>query len=163
MKKLFSLFCIVFFSIQIFGQRQINVSVGLDNIGLLNLGAQYQIQQSQIGFSCGLVPRRNETFISIAGDYYYHFGKLPKLSNLRPWYGKLGLDYILDSWSNGIDTYIFLNARLGRDFNISHKLGIGMDAGVVVPLLNSKGIGPALGIRVFYKIYAKGPLKSNEV
>ena len=155
MKKLISLFCIVFFSIQIFGQRQISVSVGLDNIGLLNLGAQYQIRQSQIGFSCGLVPRRNETFISIAGDYYYHFGKLPKLSNLRPWYGKLGLDYILDSWSNGIDTYIFLNARLGRDFNISHKLGIGIDAGVGVPLLNSKRIGPALGIRVFYKIYAK--------
>ncbi|HSI78097.1 MAG TPA: hypothetical protein VK957_19525 [Lunatimonas sp.] len=153
---------------QVYGQEKLNISTGLGMPELLNIGVRYQIDQTQLGLSVGSMPLgSNENIVSISGDVYYHFGGFSELSNRRLWYGRIGLNYLRDENVNRIDKYVYLNTRLGRDFNISKKIGIGIDFGAIFQLSNevimkkpSSGwsIGfdfpvlPSLGIGLFYRI-----------
>jgi hypothetical protein len=68
-----------------------------------------------------------------------------------------------------LDKYLYLNLRIGRDLNISHKIGIALDAGVMVQIFNEYiekipctgwfcggvldfPVLPSLGIRLFYRL-----------
>jgi|SRR5665647_140065 len=130
--KLRSLSCLLliidFFLIpreQIFGQEKVFVSTGLGLPELLNVGIKYQIsEQSKIGLSAGWWPSYSGTNISFSGDYYYHFGGSSEFSELRPWYGRVGLNWIPNWW---VDSYL----RIGRDIYVSRSLGISLDAGLM--------------------------------
>jgi len=154
---------------RVFGQEDVNISTGFGFPELINIGVRYQSNQTQIGLSIGAMPLgSNENIISISGDIYYHFGGFSELSNRRPWYGRIGLNYLRDENENIIDKYFFLNTRLGRDFNISKKIGIEIDVGAIFRLSNkeirkkpSSGwnidtkppvVFPSLGIGLFYRI-----------
>ncbi len=162
------LFCIFSFDYgnQAFGQDKVNMSVGIGLPELLNIGVRYQLDQTQIGISFGSIPGND--IISISSDVYYHFGGFSELSNRRPWYGKVGLNYFRDETETIIDQYIYLNLRVGRDINISEKIGIEIDAGAIFQLSREKirkkpssgwldfdlefPVLPSVGIGVFYRI-----------
>jgi len=169
MKLVFYILLIVTFSIsfvhQGFGQGKVNISAGFGIPELLNIGVRYQLNQVQIGLSVGSMPVEDESIISILGDVRYHFGGYSKLSSRRPWYGRVGLNYIRDETEYKIDKYIYLNSRIGREFNISNKIGIEIDAGAIFQLSNeeerkkpSSGwnlnldfpVLPSFGIGLFY-------------
>lgn len=152
---------------QLFGQEKVNISAGMGIPELLNVGVRYQLKQAQIGISFGSVPVKDESIFSVSGDVYYHFAGLTKLSNRRPWYGKVGLNYLRDETKTLLDKYLYLNLRIGRDFNISKKIGIEIDAGAIFQLFNKTirfqppggwnldikfPVIPSFGIGLFYRI-----------
>jgi hypothetical protein len=101
------------------------------------------------------------TLISLSGDIYYHFGKLPKSSDLQPWYARLGFAYTREERSDKDNSVFFLSPRIGRDINISKRVGIGIDLGInmvhdlsdpSVPYYFSLFVLPAMGIKVFCRI-----------
>jgi len=131
---------------QMFGQEKVSISTGFGLPEALNIGIRYQIlDQSKIGLSVGWW----ENDISLSGDYYYHFGGSSKFSDIRPWYGRIGLNYVLDWW---IGSYL----RVGRDLNSGKSFGIGIDAGLMYNFTYRKhGLHPFItvyGISLFYRI-----------
>ncbi len=152
------------YSHQVFGQEKVNISAGVGIMELINLGVRFQLNQSQIGFGVGFFPAADETVTSFHGDYYFHFAGKSKLSTRRPWYGKFGLNYLRDEDESDILNYLFLNLKVGRDFNISKRLGIAFEVGGLVKLMYNKvekipsnswnPVIPALpgfGIGLFYR------------
>ena len=152
---------------QVFGQAKINISVGFGVPEFLNLGLRFQFDQVQIGLSAGTFPVDDESMNSFSGDVRYYFGGLSDFSNRPPWYGKIGLNYLRDETESYIDKYLYLNARLGREFNISDRFGIELEAGAIFELsyerirkqgayggwdLNfSTPVLPSVGIGLFYR------------
>lgn len=159
---------------QIFGQGKVSLSAGLDIPELINVGIQYRIEQAQIGIGFGYFPPSSTssdslsflawgTLISLSGDIYYHFGKLPKSSDLidHPWYVRLGFAYSREERRDKVNSVFFLSPRIGRDINISKRVGIGIDLGLnlahylsdpSVPYYLSLYGLPGMGIRVFFRI-----------
>lgn len=150
-----------------FGQEKVNISVGAGIPELLNVGLRYQFKQTQIGIGLGSMPKSDGSIISVYGDFYYHFAKLSKFSNRKVWYGKIGLNYLREENDYFIEKYVYLNLRVGRDFNISKKMGVQIDAGAIFQLYDEEirkippsGFGldlnfpvlPSLGIGLFYRI-----------
>jgi len=76
------------------------------------------------------------------GEGFLHFGKRG-IFKRRPWYKRVGLTYIRVETDNYIHKYLFLSVRIGRDLNISDRIGIQVDAGA--------------GVQLFYKQTRKDP------
>lgn len=73
--------------------ESLNLSVGLGHPELLNAGIRFQMEQSQLGLSVGVLPGSDDDAFSVGGDYYYHFGGSSDFSARRPWFIKGGLNY----------------------------------------------------------------------
>jgi len=156
---LFSMF-LFFCSNKSSGQEKVNITAGIGTCELLNLGLRFQFQQSQLGFSIGTLPVKDGGF-SVTGGYYYHFGGSSDLSARRPWYGKFGLIYLKTETEDFTDSYLFLDIRLGRDFNFSKSFGMAIDAGPAIQLIHtttdteggwSFPVFPAMGLAFFYRL-----------
>ncbi len=147
----------------VIGQEKFNISAGFGVPELINIGLRYQVDQCQLGLSLGLMPHD----FSVCGDVYYHFAGLSELSVRRPWYGRIGLNYLREETEYYIDKYLYLNIRLGRDFNISDKFGIELDGGVLFQIKNKVirktpvspwsldlefPVLPGFGIGLFYRL-----------
>jgi hypothetical protein len=152
---------------QLFGQEKVNVSVGMGLPEFLNVGVRYQLDQAQIAFSLGSMPVGGESIFSAGGDVYYHWGGKAESVQRRPWYGRIGLSYLRDETESLVDKYLYLNIRIGRDFNISRKLGIEIDAGAIYQLFKDETIKktssgwdfdfefpilPSFGVGLFYRL-----------
>lgn len=112
------------------GQEKFNISAGIGGPELLNLGIRYQMGQSQLGLSAGIAPGSDDKAFSVGADYFYHFLESSSLSTRRLWYGRVGL-YNYTFKDDFQDTKLLLLVpRIGRDFNLSPKVGIAADAGV---------------------------------
>jgi hypothetical protein len=155
------------FGNKVIAQGKIDISSGIGFPELLNLGLRFQLKQAQFGIKIGSVPVEDESIISISGDLYYHFGGYSKFSYRRPWYWRVGLNYLRDETESLNDKYLYLNLRLGRDLNVSKKFGINIDAGAIFELFHEKEekkrswldldidipiILPSIGIGLFYRI-----------
>lgn len=153
---------------QVFAQEKINISAGIGLPELLNIGVRYQLDQAQIGLKVGSLPGNNDKLFSLSGDIYYHFGGLSDLSIRRPWYSKIGLNFFRDETEYTIFKYLYLDCRIGKDINLSKKMGINLDAGLGVQLILDKvkkkesyswfnldlsfPVIPTLGLCLFYRI-----------
>ena len=150
-----------------FGQNKLNLVAGVGFPELLNAGLNIQNNQTKFGIIFGSMPLSDEDIISISGNFYYHFGKLSSLSARRFWFVRFGLNYVYDKNKYSIDTYLYLNSRIGRDFNISEKIGIEIGAGVIIQLYHihnrkkpsdfldldiAPPVVPSIGIALFYRI-----------
>ena len=132
----------------------------------MNFGVRDQLKQTQIGIGFGFIPFIHEGIGSISGNVFYHFAGTSKLSERRPWYGRIGLDYLRDENASSIDNNLYLNLRIGRDLNISRKVGVEIDAGPCFQLSHKRIIKtnnpwnldinpfmmPSMGVTVFYRI-----------
>lgn len=151
------------------GQEKINLVTGFGFPEALNLGVRFQQKQLQVGFSAGLLQLENEKTRSFSGDIFYHFGGVSNLSSRRPWYGRAGLNYFDDETEFREDKYLYLNLRVGRDFNLSKRLGIAIDAGLVFELQHDEVVKkaesgldwdfdidfpvlPSVGVVLFYRL-----------
>jgi len=173
-RKLNYLVLVILFSVG-FGNRaiaqgKIYISTGIGLPELLNVGLGVRHNQMRFGITIGgIPPLEDENTLSISSNMSYHFGKHSKFSDLRPWYGRIGLDYVRDETEYSIYKYLYINSRLGRDFNISGKFGITIDAGLLYELLNEEiekkpiprgswsfnfdfPLLPSFGVWLFYRI-----------
>ena len=164
------LLLIILFSFgnQVYTQEKVNISAGVGIMELINLGLKFQLNQKQIGIGVGFMPAGDESVTSFFGDFYFHFAGKSKLSTRRPWYGKFGLNYFRDETESAIYKYLYLNLKVGRDFNISKRVGIALEAGGLVQLMfkevektptNSWGpempVLPGIGVGIFYRFLKK--------
>jgi len=147
---------------QLSGQKKVNISGGIGFAETLNIGMRYQVgNQSQIGLSIGIWPSSGdnwlmdwESFLSISGDFFYHFGDPSKFADMSPWYIRMGLDYIRINGESWDDNNLEFHLRFGRDFYFSEKVGISLDAGVAAFLINESGftsVLPAYGASFFVR------------
>lgn len=127
------------------GREKLNIiSAGFGLPEMFNIGLRSQLEQVQIGLSIGgfpkaLTPDEDLSNYTASVDVRHHFGGLSELSNRRPWYGKIGLIFwrqvvegytiVGRQYSGGVDDHSFLDTRIGRDFNLSNKLGIYFEIG----------------------------------
>ena len=118
------------------GQDKFVISAGMGLPELMNVDARYLVNQTQFGVGIGTFPVKDESIISVTGDIYYHFAGSSKFSDRHTWYGRAGLDYLRDETNSILDKYLYLNLRIGRDFNFSDKIGIEFDLGGMVQLYN---------------------------
>lgn len=116
------------------------MSAGLGLPELLNVGMRLQFEQTQLGVTVGTAPWIEEDEFSISGDFYYHFGGSSKFTTLKPWFVKTGLTFIQaeDEWER--ETLLILVPRIGREFNISSKFGIALEAGFMALLMDEKTV-----------------------
>ncbi|HNW57362.1 MAG TPA: hypothetical protein PLR88_11140 [Bacteroidales bacterium] len=140
-----------------FGQDKTNFSVGFGFPELLNIGIKYQIlDQAKIGLSIGWLPgsQYSGNLLSFSGDFYYHFAGSSKLSDLRPWYGRIGLNYDREDLTEIINWW-YSYLKFGRDFYFSKKFGISMDAGLNYHFnpdaTGNPSFSPALGGCAFFR------------
>lgn len=134
MLNYFVIFIIAFFSLnensECYAQHSFDVSAGIGDLELINAGLRYQLNNRfQIGIKAGTFPSNSENLISISCNAYYHFAGNSKLSNQPPWYGKIGMNYLRGESDKLLEKYLFLDLRIGRDINLTEKLGIKIDAG----------------------------------
>ena len=117
-----------FFSAKyILSQKKVNIIAGIGLPELIHAGVRYQMGQTQLGGSFGY---GGDSTYSINGDFLYHFGKVSDLSKRKRWYGKLGVGYNRSKSAYDIFKSLVLTTRIGKEYNISHVLGIGVDAGL---------------------------------
>lgn len=148
------------------GQEKVNISVGVGMPELIHLGARYQLKQIQVGIGVGTWPVRDESMFSFSGDLFYHFAGTSELSDRRPWYGRAGLNHLREETEYTIYKYLHLNLRFGREFNISKRMGIEIDAGAIFQLSHQEiekvptsswidlefPVLPSAGIGLFYRL-----------
>lgn len=121
-------------------REKANFSFGFGIPEILNTGVRYQLEQAQLGLYIGSWPWGMEygAIRTISADVRYHFGGSSKLSQRRPWYWKIGLDYLRDTWAGRYyqseEHFYLLNTRIGRDFNISENVGLNLGVGIMVCL-----------------------------
>jgi hypothetical protein len=147
------------------GQGNVSITAGFGFPDLLNAGIRYQIGQTQVGVSAGFFPIPGESMISGSFNLLYHFAGSSELSDRRPWYGRMGLVYLHDKKEGSFnDKLVLLDIRGGREFNISSKFGISLDAGIMFKLFQDVGenelavfiydqiwVIPAGGLGLFYR------------
>jgi hypothetical protein len=150
------------------GQERVNVTAGMGVPEFLNLGIRYQFFfQNQAGVSIGSFPANDERIISFTGDYYRHFAGLSDFAERKLWYFKGGLSYLRNETNAAIDKFLFANLRIGRDLNISGRLGIELSGGISFQLFHDETLRapgnrgdfsivlpvfPNLSMSLFYRI-----------
>lgn len=138
------------------------LSLGLGFPEALNFGIRYQINQKQVGGSLGVWPGNSDSFLfdfdyvlSLCADYAFHFGGVPKYTDLKPWFGRVGLNSWLLSWGSRIEPYLNIPLRVGRDIPFGPSGGFSLEGGIIIVVADSgSGINslmPSLGIRLFFR------------
>lgn len=145
---------------QVSGQEKVNVTAGAGFLETLNIGIRYQLDQSQLGLSIGTWPSVSgswfdwNSLISVSGDFFHHFGGFSEFSDLRPWYGRIGLDFLRIGWDDDIENNLEPHFRIGRDFYFNRSFGCSLDAGVGFFIINDSDmapVAPAFGGSFFYR------------
>lgn len=148
-----------------YAQERVNLTGGIGIPELINVGLRYQLdEQSQLGLSVGT----DLIMLALSGDVFYHFAGSSDYSWRRPWYGRAGLAYWRNDNEFSTETWLWFSPRVGRDFNISGRWGISVDAGVAFRLQNEEVIKkpgtnpfnididlpivPGLGVAVFFRL-----------
>ena len=117
-------------------QKEFNFAGGYSSPEMLNVGLRMRVNQNQFGLSVGTNPGYKQENVSVSGDFYYHFGGSSSHTNLRPWYLKTGLTYMYseDEWEQRMN--LVLVPRLGREFNLTDRFGIALEAGIMIMLMS---------------------------
>lgn len=114
--------------------QEVRVSAGFGLPELMNAGLRLQLDQSELGLAAGFFPDADEDVLSFSADYYYHFGGNSQYTDLRPWFLKAGLSFSRSENEWERVNYTFLVPRVGREFNISERLAIGLEMGIFIIL-----------------------------
>jgi hypothetical protein len=162
MKPLFTLVLITLLSGQAFGIRGLNGTVGLGYPEAANLGLRFVFLNAQLGVHAGLFPQGpNNSYFSAGAAAYYHFAGSSYWVKQKPFYARLGFDYVREEVPTDISQNGYLDFRAGRVMNISKRMGMELDAGFGIKLFenlepeNSQNTSPpirlSLGLRWFFR------------
>lgn len=147
--------------LQLSGQDKADISLGIGFTEQINIGCKFQIlDQAKIGFNLGWFPENqtNGWLLSLQGNFYYHLFGTSELSDVHPWYARVGLNYLRDDyWGAGGVNWWYSHLRFGRGFYFSEKTGMSLDAGLYYHLnsevTGNRTFGPSMGICFFYRLH----------
>lgn len=162
--KLLLLSILLFCAVSIQAQYNAKASLGLGLIDVCHVGFEYQFKQVAIGGSLGFFPQELQILFPSL-NYYYHFAGSSKYTDVKPWFGRVGLFYIREKTTYYIDNVFLTTVRIGRDFNFNERLGLSFDAGVSIWTFQYKKVLeenpypeglvmpvlPAFSIKLFYR------------
>lgn len=155
--------------VRLSGQEKLSLSGGIGFPELINCGIRFQIRQTQLEISIGIMPGssfegekyEDNNTVSVSTDIYYHFEGLSRFSERLPWYLRSGFIYCDAAAGNNL---LWFNCRAGREINLSGKFGLSIDAGIILELFNEEKrtdpqlysdtptfLLPGIGIGVFYR------------
>ena len=152
---------------QTFPQEKVDITLGIGFPKFMNAGIRYQLNQTQLGFSIGSIPLKDETIISINSGVQYHFAGTSELSDRRPWYVGSGLNYIYDESESIIEKNLYLIIEVGWDINFTKKFGMDAYIGAGLLLFEKRvrktppgwfnfeiklPVIPTIGVSAFYRI-----------
>jgi hypothetical protein len=130
----------VLLSNHLYSQSKFEISGGAGLPELLNIKIKYGLN-FQIGTSIGFLQVEKVEYRSYSIDFYGHFAGESKHINQRPWFLIFGLNYLIDKgrpFTYGGQTYDDKDSRylnictgIGRTFNLSPKIGIAINIGLV--------------------------------
>jgi hypothetical protein len=149
---------------QTFGQKNGDISIGFGFPELPNISVRYKVfNQFRTGVSIGWLPRSTFDFggwnnlVSFSGNLYYHFGRKTSFSDMRLFYVKTGVNFILEKpyhWdANWWNTYL----RIGGEIFSAYHFGVNIDGGFICNLnpntnwAHISRILPAFGVDVLYR------------
>ncbi len=117
--------------------QEVNLTGGIGQPEMLNVGVRLQYDQVQIGVNAGTNLAYKNSNFDVSGEFYYHFGGRSSYTSLQPWYAKAGLTYLSSEGDWEKRTNLVLVPRLGREFNITSEFGIALEAGIMVMLIDN--------------------------
>jgi hypothetical protein len=141
-----------------------NITSGFGILELLNVGFNYEYNNSQTAIRIGTIPSVDESLFSFSTDFSYFFAGHSEKANKRLWYGKMGFLYYKESGETYSDKFWYINARVGKKFYFSDRAGLEFDGGLMFEIHHVEvrttpafinfefPIFPALGVSFFYKI-----------
>ncbi len=127
-----------------FGQKHpsLDLTTGGGLVEAIHLGCKIQIlDKNQIGLYYGnsLLYYRY-SYNSLSFDHQWHFGNTSNLSNRPSWFCRQGLTYSIDNAAYSETKYVFVSICIGREFNISHKIGVSLDLGLFHTLMEKERV-----------------------
>ena len=131
---IFLIMVVYSFPFPVFGDSQLDLSIGIGVPEFIKVGIRYNIGQLQFGLNYGFLPIENETCTSINGDIYFHFAGSSKYTVRKPWYSRFGLSFVKHKQEQKTSSYVYSNFRVGREFWVSKRVGIGLDVGISLEL-----------------------------
>lgn len=157
------------FSNFFYGQEKVNLYATIGVPETINIGARYQFEQAQAGVGFFVMPHDEGTNYFVSADALIHLWGESELSNRKPWFFKTGFTYLYNETAESIEKWTFLDTRIGRDFNISRKVGISFGLGLAFRLTYDEEIKkvsedwdffdtsdwpiwPSIGITLFYRL-----------
>jgi hypothetical protein len=149
-----------------FGQEKISIVAGIGFPELVNAGIRLNGKQTQFGLTYGILPNKDDATQSFSADVFLHVGGISKLSSMKPWFIKFGLNHFRSESDYLIEDYTYFNIGAGREMNISKRFGIEFHAGAVIQLFDhivekqnyglnmdiSYPVLPSFGLSTFYKL-----------
>ena len=120
------------------GQEKFRMATGIGFPELIHAGLFYQHKQMEIGLSPGFFPYADDflgkiSVFALSADMAYHFAGVSAYSPQRPWFVLCGLTHFDPE---GSDHSLFLNLRLGRQFDLSARDGLCLSAGLHFQVYN---------------------------
>lgn len=129
--KLSLLTIFLFCTVCLHAQYRAKASLGFGIVDVYHVGFEYQFQQAAIGGTFGIFPNELPAFFSSL-NYYYHFAGKSKYSEVKPWFGRVGMFLIRDKNTYFIDHSFVSTIRIGRDINFNNHIGMSLDAGASI-------------------------------
>lgn len=172
MKKLILLTILISCVSSVRSQGNVTLTSGIGFPEMINIGARYQMKNVQLGSSIGYFNSGAES-ISFCGDLFIHLGDKKELTDLPPWFMRIGLNYTRRESDTKINKYTYLNWRAGRDIYFTRNWGISVDLLVAFRISNKETLKtneqctsfcnfeifsfkgnsyPGAGVSLFYKI-----------
>jgi hypothetical protein len=131
------LICFAINIIQVSGQSSLNLHVGAGNPELFHIGVRYHVDILQMGVSLGFVGKSS---YSVTGEFLYHFGKFQDLSMRKRMYARIGSSYLKEKNEYEIFTSFTIHTRIGREFIINDRMGVGLDGGLMFRIIEEKTV-----------------------
>jgi len=120
----------------------LDITAGGGFIEAFHIGCKIQItEKNQICFYYGnSLMYYRYSYNSFSADHQFHFGKTSNFSERSVWFFRQGLSYSIDNAAYSETKYIFISLCLGREFNISPKIGFSLDLGLSRTLMEKERI-----------------------
>jgi hypothetical protein len=137
----------------------VDIAPGIGFTEMINFRLRFQVaDQARVGFSIGWWPPSTSGWIgwghlfAFTGDFYTHFGGSSEYSTLRPWFARIGINYVRDAeYSYFLPVYV----RVGRELNIDSQTAVSIDAGAGLNLISGSAgtaaLLPLLSISYVYR------------
>lgn len=136
MKPIIILMALSALSRLLLAQDMLQVQAGLGFPSLLHTGITCFDGPQGIGLTIGSLPAKASTLINVSTYYQYHFGKAHRLHPMPKWFIQVGMSYLADFNDKRVYTDVFLSPQMGYDVQLTRKMGLTIQAGLLVALMH---------------------------
>lgn len=121
----------------------IDISAGFGFTETFHIGGKIQVsKRNQLGLSYGnsLMFLNTHKYHSFNLEHQLHFGKVSEKSNRSVWFFRQGIAYSFENTDYSEHEYLILVLSLGREFNITPRVGFSADFGLSKAVIDNEKI-----------------------